>query len=133
MSVRPARPPSLWGSAPMCWWADRTARLRCSRFRSLARPASTLRPALPTCSCGRRVVHVAEQRDLSRTARPPALGGRLLSAEMKFGLAPTLDQTPFIPAKSGIQGLSTRPRLGLAFAGTSVIQTHAPLALSGDR
>jgi len=34
--------------------------------------------ALPTCSCGRRVVDAAEQSILRQTERPPAIGGRLL-------------------------------------------------------
>src|SRR5690242_8183989 len=40
---------------------------------------------------------------------------RLLGDE--FGFAPPLNQSPFIPAKAGIQGPRTRPKLGPRFRG----------------
>ena len=51
ISAPPARRPSRSGSAPTCWSADRTGRLRCSRSRSADRSGSISRSASPSCSC----------------------------------------------------------------------------------
>ena len=49
-------------SAPMCWSAARTARLRCSRSRSADRSGSILRSASPICACGRAAERIENAR-----------------------------------------------------------------------